>query len=202
MREDFGIAPRALHRQTGGPNARFGVSVFFWIPGLILALFGYPLIVSWWSMLIIPINLVVYNALRRWQEHHVFSVHQIDLPADRRGFWGYLFLYQAHHTLDHGCTRKAAPSRSTGGGQRCGGPALELAGLDHRRPYDMRHTFAFFSLRAGVPISDLAREMGHTDVSRTYRSYGQWCSEQGERAAMMRSAWAESNAARDQDVTK
>ena len=37
----------------------------------------------------------VYNALRRWQEHHVFSVHQVDLPADRRGFWGYLFLYQA-----------------------------------------------------------------------------------------------------------
>ena len=69
--------------------------VFFWIPGLILALFGYPLIVSWWSMPIIPITLVVYNALRRWQEHHVFSVHQIDLPADRRGFWGYLFLYQA-----------------------------------------------------------------------------------------------------------
>ena len=69
--------------------------VFFWIPGLILALLGYPLIVSWWSMLIIPITLVVYNALRRWQEHHVFSVHHIDLPADRRGFWGYLFLYQA-----------------------------------------------------------------------------------------------------------
>ena len=69
--------------------------VFFWIPGLILAILGYPLIVSWWSMLIIPITLVVYNALRRWQEHHVFSVHHIDLPADRRGFWGYLFLYQA-----------------------------------------------------------------------------------------------------------
>ena len=32
-------------------------------------IFGYPLIVSWWSMLIIPITLLVYNALRRWQEH-------------------------------------------------------------------------------------------------------------------------------------
>ena len=69
--------------------------VFFWIPGLILALFGYPLIVSWSLMLIISITLVVYNALRRRQEHHVVSVHQIDPPADRRGFWGYLFLYQA-----------------------------------------------------------------------------------------------------------
>jgi biofilm PGA synthesis N-glycosyltransferase PgaC len=77
-----------------GPFLDIGY-VFFWIPGLILAILGYPLIVSWWSMLIIPITLVVYNALRRWQEHHVFRVHHVDLPADRRGFWGYLFLYQA-----------------------------------------------------------------------------------------------------------
>jgi len=26
---------------------------------------------------------------------HVFRVHHIDLPTDRRSFWGYLFLYQA-----------------------------------------------------------------------------------------------------------
>jgi hypothetical protein len=45
-------------------------------------------------MLIIPITLVVYNVLRRWQERHIFSVHRIDLPADRRGFWDYLFLYK------------------------------------------------------------------------------------------------------------
>ena len=32
--------------------------VFFWIPGAILFVFGYPLIVSWWSMLVIPITLV------------------------------------------------------------------------------------------------------------------------------------------------
>ena len=57
-----------------------------------------------------------------------------------------------------------------------------------------RQTFAYFSLRAGVPISDLAREMGHTDVSRAYRSYGQWCSEQGDRAASIRSAWARTQA--------
>ena len=69
--------------------------VFFWIPGLILALLGYPLIVSWWSMLVIPITLVVYNTLRRWQEHHVFQTHHVDLPADRRGFWSYLLTYQA-----------------------------------------------------------------------------------------------------------
>ena len=83
--------------------------VFFWIPGLILTVFGYPLIVSWWSMLIIPITLLVYNALRRWQEHHVFRVHQIDLPADRRGFWGYLFLYQALSSVAAGNPAPQAP---------------------------------------------------------------------------------------------
>ena len=69
--------------------------VFFWIPGLILALLGYPLIVSWWSMLLIPITLIVYNTLRRWQEHHVFQTHHISLATDHQGFWSYLFLYQA-----------------------------------------------------------------------------------------------------------
>ena len=68
--------------------------VFFWIPGLILALLGYPLIVSWWSMLLIPITLIVYNTLRRWQEHHVFQTHHISLATDRQGFWSYLLLYQ------------------------------------------------------------------------------------------------------------
>ena len=42
--------------------------VFFWIPGLILFLFGYPLLFSWWSMLVLPITLVVYGLLRRWQD--------------------------------------------------------------------------------------------------------------------------------------
>jgi biofilm PGA synthesis N-glycosyltransferase PgaC len=91
--------PRVITKLVAGidylvPFLDFGY-VFFWIPGVILAIFGDPLIFSWWSMLLIPITLVVYNALRRWQEHHVFRAHHIDLPADRRGFWGYLLLYQA-----------------------------------------------------------------------------------------------------------
>ena len=94
MREDFGIAPRALHRQTGGPNARFGVSVFFWIPGLILALFGYPLIVSWWSMLVLPLTLLIYGLLRRWQERNVFQPLGVLPDRDARGYVGYLFVYQ------------------------------------------------------------------------------------------------------------
>ena len=40
-----------------------------------------------------------------------------------------------------------------------------------------------FSLRAGVPISDLAREMRHANVNLTFETYGHWADEVGERAA-------------------
>jgi integrase len=39
-------------------------------------------------------------------------------------------------------------------------PALKAAGIEHRRIYDMRHTFATWSLAAGMGIFTLARRMG------------------------------------------
>jgi integrase len=51
-------------------------------------------------------------------------------------------------------------------------PALELAGLDPRPPYSLRHTYAFMSLAAGVPIASLARSMGHANVNITFATYG------------------------------
>jgi poly-beta-1,6-N-acetyl-D-glucosamine synthase len=69
--------------------------VFFWIPGVILFIFGYPLLFSWWSMLVIPITLVIYGLLRRWQDRHVFRLPRVHPEPDRRGFFGYLFGYQA-----------------------------------------------------------------------------------------------------------
>ena len=50
----------------------------------------------------------------------------------------------------------------------------------------MRHTFAVWSLQAGVPIDTLAREMGHADVWITYPTYGAWRVDMGERAASLR----------------
>lgn len=49
-------------------------------------------------------------------------------------------------------------------------PALRAAGLDHRRPYDMRHTFATFAIAAGVSMYYLARFMGISAqmIDRTY----------------------------------
>jgi integrase len=69
-------------------------------------------------------------------------------------------------------------------------PALTAAGFSSRSPYQLRHTFASFSLRAGVPVSDLAREMGHANVNLTFETYGHWADEMGERAARLRATWA------------
>jgi integrase len=50
-------------------------------------------------------------------------------------------------------------------------PALEAAGVAHRRIYDLRHTYATWSLAAGVDIFTLARRMG-TSVKMIDRTYG------------------------------
>ena len=50
-------------------------------------------------------------------------------------------------------------------------PALEAAGVRHRRIYDLRHTYATWSLAAGVNIFTLARRMG-TSVQMIDRTYG------------------------------
>lgn len=69
-------------------------------------------------------------------------------------------------------------------------PALAAAGVDYRAPYNLRHTYAYMSLAAGVPIASLARSMGHDDVNRTFATYGGWSREMGADAAAMRAAWA------------
>jgi biofilm PGA synthesis N-glycosyltransferase PgaC len=62
---------------------------------VILFIFGYPLLFSWWSMLVIPITLVIFGYLRAWQERHVFRRLAVRPRRDASGFFGFLFLYQA-----------------------------------------------------------------------------------------------------------
>jgi integrase len=50
-------------------------------------------------------------------------------------------------------------------------PSLEAAGVEHRRIYDLRHTYATWSLAAGLDIFTLARRMG-TSVAMIDRTYG------------------------------
>jgi biofilm PGA synthesis N-glycosyltransferase PgaC len=90
--------PRVLARFVAGidylvPFLDIGL-IFFWVPGVILFLFGYPLIFGWWSMLLFPITLLIFGFLRRWQERHVFRRLGIEVGKDVRGFAGYLVAYQ------------------------------------------------------------------------------------------------------------
>jgi biofilm PGA synthesis N-glycosyltransferase PgaC len=45
-------------------------------------------------MLLLPITLAVYGFLQRWQARHVFRTLDIQPKPDKRGFVGYLFVYQ------------------------------------------------------------------------------------------------------------
>lgn len=90
--------PRVLAKLVAGidylvPLLDIGV-VFFWVPGVILFVLGYPLLFGWWSMLLVPITLAIFGFLRRWQERHVFRRLDIRVGSDVRGFLGYLFVYQ------------------------------------------------------------------------------------------------------------
>ena len=50
-------------------------------------------------------------------------------------------------------------------------PALRAAGLEYRRPYDLRHTYATFSIAAGISLFTLSRRMG-TSLEMIDRTYG------------------------------
>lgn len=50
-------------------------------------------------------------------------------------------------------------------------PAVRAAGLDHRTPYALRHTFASLAIAARVSLFELARFMG-TSVDQIDRTYG------------------------------
>ena len=111
--------PRVLAKAVAGidylvPFLDIGY-VFFWIPGVILFIFGYPLLFSWWSMLVIPITLVIYGLLRRWQERHVFRVLGVHPEPDGPGFFGYLFGYQA---LTSAASLRGYVQQLTGVGRR------------------------------------------------------------------------------------
>jgi integrase len=49
--------------------------------------------------------------------------------------------------------------------------ALRAAGLAYRAPYALRHTFASFSIAAGIPTFEIARLMG-TSVEQIEKTYG------------------------------
>ncbi len=64
--------------------------------GVILILFGYPLIFGWWSMrcFFFPSPLPSSASCSAGKARHVFRTIDIHPQSDKRGFLGYLFAYQ------------------------------------------------------------------------------------------------------------
>ncbi len=46
-----------------------------------------------------------------------------------------------------------------------------MAGVPHFHPHDLRHRYASVKLREGVPITDLAAQLGHAKKSMTLDTY-------------------------------
>ena len=59
-------------------------------------------------------------------------------------------------------------------------PALRAAGIEHRRIYDLRHTYATWSLAAGVSLFALSRRMG-TSLAMIDQTYGHLAADAEER---------------------
>jgi biofilm PGA synthesis N-glycosyltransferase PgaC len=65
-----------------------------WLPGVVLLLLGYPLIVSVWTLAVLPITLLVYGGLRTYQTRHVFGSLDLQVRRNRLGYVTFLLGYQ------------------------------------------------------------------------------------------------------------
>jgi biofilm PGA synthesis N-glycosyltransferase PgaC len=65
-----------------------------WLPGLVLFFLGYPLIVSAWTLAVLPITLLVYGVLRGYQSRHVFGPLDLQVRRNRLGYLAFLLCYQ------------------------------------------------------------------------------------------------------------
>ena len=89
---------RVLTRVIAGidlliPLLDIGYALIF-LPGLVLWAFGYPIIVSLWTLLVLPVTLVVYGALRRYQQRRVFGPLRLRVRHNRLGYIAFLLCYQ------------------------------------------------------------------------------------------------------------
>jgi integrase len=67
-------------------------------------------------------------------------------------------------------------------------PALRAAGISHRRIYDLRHTYATWSLAAGVSLFTLSRRMG-TSLAMIDATYGHLAPDAEEQERALLDAW-------------
>ena len=68
--------------------------ILIWLPGLVLFVLGYPLIVSAWTLAVLPVTLLVYGGLRLFQSRHVFGPMGLKVRRNRLGYVAFLLGYQ------------------------------------------------------------------------------------------------------------
>jgi integrase len=73
-------------------------------------------------------------------------------------------------------------------------PALRAAGLPHRGPYAMRHTFASWAIAAGLPTFEIAATMG-TSLEQLSKTYAPLLPDSAERARVALDAYFATEAA-------
>jgi integrase len=74
-------------------------------------------------------------------------------------------------------------------------PALRAAGVEHRGPYAMRHTFASWTIAAGLPTFEIATTMG-TSLEQLSKTYGHLLPDSADRARAALDTFITSTAAR------
>lgn len=67
-------------------------------------------------------------------------------------------------------------------------PALAAAGLPHRGPYAMRHTYASWAIAAGIPTFEIATTMG-TSLEQLSKTYAHWLPNSADRARVALDAY-------------
>jgi integrase len=78
-------------------------------------------------------------------------------------------------------------------------PALRAAGVDHRRIYDCRHTYATWSLAAGVSLFALSRRMG-TSLAMIDATYGHLAADAEERERELLDAYDAAESGRKEEA--
>ncbi len=68
---------------------------FLFLPGLVLFALGIPAIVSVWTLIVLPVTLLVYGGLRWHQRHDVFAPLGLRVRKNRVGYLAFLLGYQA-----------------------------------------------------------------------------------------------------------
>ena len=67
---------------------------FIWVPAVIAFFFGYTLLVSMWTLIVLPLTMAVYGGIMFYQARHVFRPLGLRVRKNKRGYIGYLLIYQ------------------------------------------------------------------------------------------------------------